>query len=154
MRAPLECREIELFPTKKARMDALKAVEARLRWHWARLLLYVLLVCAFILPPALLDCAWPGRVLPRGPMTIVVCTIVAVTFASLTTHVLFRKRRAREFRKLLRAQGIPICIHCGYDLRGQTDPRCPECGRAFDAALLAQAPPPPTTQAGPKDAAR
>lgn len=24
------------------------------------------------------------------------------------------------------------CHNCQYDLRGQTDPRCPECGRGFD----------------------
>ncbi len=24
------------------------------------------------------------------------------------------------------------CLTCGYALRGQTEPRCPECGRAFD----------------------
>ncbi len=24
------------------------------------------------------------------------------------------------------------CRTCGYDLRGQTQPRCPECGRHFD----------------------
>jgi rubrerythrin len=23
------------------------------------------------------------------------------------------------------------CPHCGYDLRGMTEPRCPECGRHF-----------------------
>jgi len=28
------------------------------------------------------------------------------------------------------------CRVCGYDLRCQTEPRCPECGTAFDAALL------------------
>lgn len=26
------------------------------------------------------------------------------------------------------------CRQCGYDLRGQTVPRCPECGQEFDAA--------------------
>jgi len=25
------------------------------------------------------------------------------------------------------------CQHCGYDLQGQVEPRCPECGREFDA---------------------
>lgn len=24
------------------------------------------------------------------------------------------------------------CIDCSYDLRALTEPRCPECGRAFD----------------------
>jgi len=26
------------------------------------------------------------------------------------------------------------CLDCGYALRGQTEPRCPECGREFDPA--------------------
>ncbi len=30
------------------------------------------------------------------------------------------------------------CRQCGYDLRGQGDPYCPECGRGFDAAEVAQ----------------
>ena len=28
------------------------------------------------------------------------------------------------------------CLCCGYSLRGLTVPRCPECGNAFDPALL------------------
>ena len=28
------------------------------------------------------------------------------------------------------------CIYCGYDLRGLSKPRCPECGREFDKRLL------------------
>lgn len=30
------------------------------------------------------------------------------------------------------------CRGCGYDLRGQATPRCPECGRELDAAERAQ----------------
>lgn len=30
------------------------------------------------------------------------------------------------------------CRGCGYDLRGQATPRCPECGRELDAAEQAQ----------------
>ena len=30
------------------------------------------------------------------------------------------------------------CRHCGYDLQGQAVPRCPECGREFDAAERAR----------------
>ena len=30
------------------------------------------------------------------------------------------------------------CQDCGYDLRGQIDPHCPECGRAFDSNETAQ----------------
>lgn len=28
------------------------------------------------------------------------------------------------------------CVYCGYDLRGLSKPRCPECGREFDKRLL------------------
>jgi hypothetical protein len=27
-----------------------------------------------------------------------------------------------------------VCLQCGYSLRGLPEPRCPECGRAFDPA--------------------
>lgn len=38
------------------------------------------------------------------------------------------------------------CQDCGYDLRGQVDPHCPECGRDFDSTETAQMKlPDPTT---------
>jgi hypothetical protein len=30
----------------------------------------------------------------------------------------------------------PVCMRCGYSLRGLTLPRCPECGTPFDPHLL------------------
>lgn len=32
--------------------------------------------------------------------------------------------------------GRPTCRKCGYDLRGQRSPRCPECGASFDEDTL------------------
>ena len=49
---------------------------------------------------------------------------------------LWRHRIRRFLRQQLVAQGVPICLKCGYDVRGQTEPRCPECGTPFDAELL------------------
>ncbi len=48
----------------------------------------------------------------------------------------WRHRCQRFLRQKLVASGIPICLKCGYDLRGQTEPRCPECGTPFDAELI------------------
>jgi hypothetical protein len=31
-----------------------------------------------------------------------------------------------------------LCVYCGYDLRGLVEPRCPECGMAFDRTPLDQ----------------
>ncbi len=42
----------------------------------------------------------------------------------------------RSLREQLVAKGVPICVACGYDLRGQIEPRCPECGSAFDVKFL------------------
>ena len=40
-------------------------------------------------------------------------------------------------RKIRRRRG-GLCVYCGYDLRGLVEPRCPECGMAFDRARLSQ----------------
>ena len=49
----------------------------------------------------------------------------------------WRHRCQRFLRQQLIASGIPICLKCGYDLRGQIEPRCPECGTLFDVQLIA-----------------
>lgn len=49
---------------------------------------------------------------------------------------LFRARIRRYLRKELAESGVPICVKCGYDLRGQSAPRCPECGTPFDEQLF------------------
>ena len=49
---------------------------------------------------------------------------------------LLRSPLRRNLRRELIDRGVPICLHCGYDLRGQNVPRCPECGVGFDEHLL------------------
>ena len=48
----------------------------------------------------------------------------------------WRNRCQRFLRQQLIDSGIPICLKCGYELRGQTEARCPECGTPFDAELI------------------
>lgn len=62
-----------------------------------------------------------------------------VSFSWAGAFVLFilvRGPMRRHLRTQLVEKGIPICLACGYDLRGQVEARCPECGTPFDPALL------------------
>ncbi|MGQ9648617.1 MAG: hypothetical protein ACUVXJ_00735 [Phycisphaerae bacterium] len=67
---------------------------------------------------------------------------------AIGSQYLVRKLLIRYLREQLVAKGVPICIYCGYDLRGQVDPRCPECGKAFDPNLIR---PTEDPAAGPSD---
>ena len=67
---------------------------------------------------------------------------------AIGSQYLVRKPLIRYLREQLAAKGVPICIECGYDLRGQVDPRCPECGTAFDPKLIKR---PSDPAAGPSD---
>ncbi|MHC4416316.1 MAG: hypothetical protein ACYS0G_13635 [Planctomycetota bacterium] len=65
--------------------------------------------------------------------------LVKMVMAFLATGIVaggwqftLRRPTRRRIREELLARGIPVCLDCGYSLRGQTEPRCPECGRAFD----------------------
>lgn len=45
----------------------------------------------------------------------------------------FRPRIRTEVRRELNRMGVPVCVNCGYDLRGQVENRCPECGNVHEA---------------------
>jgi hypothetical protein len=130
----LQPREFDMFPTEEARRAALRSVNNRI--SFVRYLLSFLIVFGLLegvmavleyalhgFPGGRLGAALLGGGLPGG-------------LTAPTVILLFRRRRALECRRLLCEQGIPVCIHCGYDLRGQTVARCPECGREFDPSLL------------------
>ncbi len=58
---------------------------------------------------------------------------------------LHRSGTSRDLRRKLLASGVPICIQCGYLLRGLLPEtgRCPECGSEFSPRvreLLGQSP--------------
>jgi len=76
---------------------------------------------------------------------------VAISAPVSTGFWLFRRRIQRSLRRQLIDRGVPVCLKCGYQLRGLMDPRCPECGEAFDERLLELCRPddtPPSTGEG------
>ena len=84
---------------------------------------------------------WPT--LPRFADFLVSVAALSLVFSAYlySTLWVYRRRIERVLRERLLELGIPVCLHCGYDLRGQTVPRCPECGRGFDPALLSKVEP-------------
>jgi len=81
---------------------------------------------AVILPAALaiLIVAWAAK-LPANMETPV---LLAMFAGILVIHFLCFERA-----RVIERHGFR-CQRCGYDLQGQVEPRCPECGREFDAA--------------------
>jgi len=77
----------------------------------------------------LLRTRWPGKL---GDLTVrwVWLTIVGAVLWGVVG------RGIREYRRQRRAAAFRRCANCGYLLLGLIDPRCPECGQAFDATQL------------------
>ena len=50
--------------------------------------------------------------------------VLAVSYPYLA-----RTRMTRLLRQELAEHGVPICVHCGYDLRCRVGDVCPECGQ-------------------------
>ncbi len=73
--------------------------------------------------------------LPRWLVSMLPAILVGASLGLILQYA-WRRPLQRRLREELVARGIPVCIACGYDLRGQTEPRCPECGREFAEALL------------------
>jgi len=69
-----------------------------------------------------------------------------------TVYVLcFLPSAGVTFLKLPEVGGFGNCEQCGYLLFGLTSPRCPECGRGFDPALLPALARPVEETASPTD---
>jgi hypothetical protein len=57
--------------------------------------------------------------------------VLGALLGPLLEFLLHHRRIQQALREVLVKQEIAVCLGCGYDLRGQTEPRCPECGQPF-----------------------
>ena len=126
--------ELALFPSGKAGRAAWRQAYRAAYKNWA-IYLWIALVCLFFVYFFPVLCS-----LIPGPESLRVGLIgAAVGAAFYFGLVVFCKRPIqRSLRKQLIELGIPVCTECGYELRGQVEPRCPECGVEFDKTLLEQ----------------
>lgn len=133
--------ELARFPTDKQAENALdRATEdgGMQRSDWQ-------LAAAFVIGIAVITGVFVYFTMRIGPQWRVPLKIGEWIYAvvmACATFVLLVHIYRRQIRRSLREQlcdiGVPICVPCGYDLRGLDEPRCPECGRPFDPNLLAK----------------
>jgi len=120
--------ELELFDPRSEGEQAVGRFWQEQLWNRPGLLLLMLAMILFVLVPvgmaieALLSpylgprlAFWAGAVIKPLPVVLVLPVLFTV----------FRRRMRRHLRATLIAGGVPICLRCGYDLRGQVEPRCP-----------------------------
>ena len=75
---------------------------------------------------------WPpdlhrGQAYPQGWYMIMPLWIPVLCFGVPSWFLFFRPIRRRRKRKKL-----GLCLECGYNLRGLTELRCPECNTPFE----------------------
>ena len=61
----------------------------------------------------------------------ILVTGLAVAAVVWAIQRLWYKPLRDQVRRELIARGIPVCLRCGYNLTGLSEPRCPECGEPF-----------------------
>jgi hypothetical protein len=129
--------ECALFPDDATRHKVVQELNYGVlgRWWYSPVTLAVCLLLFLVTEPL---ATLISHTLPFIPWAVALIAIVMFWMGAFfgLIWVTIRHDARRRLRERLVAFGVPICVHCGYDLRGQTEPRCPECGRAFDPALL------------------
>jgi len=115
--------ELRLFDNKDARERAICATSPSWRWIFLPLALVVILWFALSGFPIL------GDDILRN-----VCGL-SFLFLLSTPWIVGRNNIRRKLRAILVEDGIEICVPCGYDLTGNENGICPECGH--DSAIPA-----------------
>ena len=125
--------ELELFPTEEERELAIDDLGKNREHEGAWLLMFILVVTIAILAEPLLASrvtipSWlSGSIMPL----ILMPSVFGITWWRL------RRVAHRFLRSKLIESGVPVCVKCGYCLRGLTSDRCPECGKELDARVRA-----------------
>lgn len=132
--------ELALLPDETGRREVVKAVVQRVFHNNVFAILYSgTLTLISILTAKFVRARFGAFVIEWGLplLTIDLLFLLGLMAAMMFgTFWLFSPSVRRALRRELVARGIAVCLRCGYDCRGQREPRCPECGTRFDPKLL------------------
>ena len=78
-----------------------------------------------------------GRIIPLSEIALMVCGVLVLSSACGLWGLLMRSICASISRLVVQEQYL--CPNCAYDIRGQIECRCPECGDEFPEHLLREA---------------
>ncbi len=123
--------ELELVDDPRERKSLIRRVTLgiyRRPLFWFRLVILMSSLITFAVVFALYLRRW----LPYPAIVGGVLGGVAGGGSMLLLGWIVRDEARRMLREMLRAQGVPVCLACGYSLRGAPEPRCPECGAPSD----------------------
>jgi hypothetical protein len=135
--------EWQMFPDEQARQEAAKDIERGMMPRSIRGVLgFLIAVALFLGGPMVVAWLLTQWLLPTLGFSLGVwhdrlmwgMTIVGYV---IVVYVAIRRDMPRALRKKLIECGVPVCLACGYDLRGLPRDRtqCPECGRQFSAPV-------------------
>jgi hypothetical protein len=132
----LAAREYALFGTEG---DWQRALDAAIESTYGHAMLYSLV--ALLAGGAGIMIDWTAPPLTQYVPALFINVLAALLgggaiLVPTIGMALFRRQIRRRLRQVLRHSDVPICLECGYDLRGQTARRCPECGAPFGEWLL------------------
>ena len=135
-----DMEELQHFPSDADRQAAIDEVTNELRRsrEEGRLaVLVVSLVAPILFIPIYLFIR--GQASRYLPLTLAKLIGWGVGLVMMLIPIWLNIRRGAPtlLRKKLLARGVPVCMNCGYVLRGCPGPNCPECGRPFDEQVRA-----------------
>jgi hypothetical protein len=109
----------------KARSDPMVQARTKRLQTIAWVVIFTACIAPQLYPNSLGNPLW----LTCGLVLMIVVTLIPVQ------HYWLQAPLCRNLRRQLIERGVPICLACGYDLRGQMTPRCPECGQPAEGLV-------------------
>lgn len=129
--------ELELFETEAQRKRALSEIgeEISRTWSWAHLIAVAIIVVSVFTAGQVTG--WVCAQLGISGIKLWVKLVVMGLTLIVSLRAMHRWGAREDLRRKLLEYGIPVCMKCGYSLRGLSLAigRCPECGADFDGRV-------------------